>query len=145
MRVPLRVSIGIWLGLICLASGLMAWRWFDYRYGSAESAAPGPNAVRRVPVTVVSVADLPADSARPGNRVRVCFSIDSFAGIPASDRSYYETHERARQAAKGPLCLDEARGAATRPGDRLMLSFTLENGGAIAPRELTVDGHAVRP
>jgi hypothetical protein len=146
MTVPLRVSIGIWLGLICLASSLMAWRWFDSAFRSSMTIAAQHKSMQRAPVTVASVAALPADPNRPGSRLRVCFSIDSFDGIAAADRSYYETHERARQAANGPLCIDEPASAeAPRPGTRLMLSFTLENGGIIAPYELTTDGQALQP
>jgi len=147
MQVPLRVSIGIWLSLICLASGFMAWRWWDSTHRSEKITEPWPNSLLRAPVTVASVAALPANSDLPSGGLRVCFSIDSFEGIPAGDRSYYETHERARQAADGPLCLNQPAPttAAPRPGDRLELSFTLENGGVIAPYKLTFEGQTLQP
>jgi len=147
MQVPLRVSIGIWLSLICLAAGLMAWRWFDYWFRSSMKVAVQHKSMQYAPVTVVSVAAAPIDPTLPQSRMRVCFSIDSFDGIAAGDRSYYETHERARQAANGPLCLDEPTPttAAPLPGDRLELSFTLENGGVVAPYRLTASGQTPKP
>jgi hypothetical protein len=147
MQVPLRVSIGIWLSLICLALGFMAWRWYDSTHGSEKIAEPWPNRLQHAPVTVASVATLPANSGLPSGGLRVCFSIDSFEGIPAGDRSYYETHERARQAAKGPLCLNvqSPTSEAPRSGDHFTLTFTLEDGGIIKPYELTAGGQTLRP
>jgi hypothetical protein len=147
MQVPLRVSIGIWLSLICLASGFMAWRWWDSTHRSEKITEPWPNSLLRAPVTVASVAALPANSDLPSGGLRVCFSIDSFEGIPAGDRSYYETHERARQAAKGWLCLNvqSPASAVPHPGDRLTLTFMRGDGGGIVPYKLTFEGQTLQP
>jgi hypothetical protein len=147
LQVPLRVSIGIWLSLICLATGFMVWRWWASTHRREAIIEPWPNSLLSAPVTVASVAALPANSDLPSGGLRVCFSVDSFEGIPAGDRSYYETHERARQAGKGPLCLNVQPpiSAVPRPGDRLTLTFMRGEGGSIVPCKLTFDGQTLKP
>ena len=81
-------------------------------------------------------------------RARLCFTVDSFASLPEGDRSFYEASERARLAAKGPLCMngrlaDDLR--APQAGDRAEIFFTIENGGLIAPSRMEWNGRAIAP
>jgi hypothetical protein len=137
MNAGSRIALSINLALIAAGAAAMVYRWVDYRHREGATVAVQRKSGQSAPGTVLSVSRLPADAATtPGpEKMRVCFSIDSFAGIAAKDRSFYESTERARQAAHGPRC--EVLPAqqpleALHPGDRIEVDFTLENGGGIA-------------
>lgn len=102
--------------------------------------------MQNAPATLVTVAVDPS-SGGP-QRARLCFTVDSFASLPEGDRSFYEASERARLAAKGPLCMngrlaDDLR--APQAGDRAEIFFTIENGGLIAPSRMEWNGRAIAP
>ena len=120
-------------------------RWASKRFANNMAVAVRHKSAQQAQVTVVSVAQEPNGRWPKEMRdpVRVCYSIESFASLASQDRSFYETTERIRQAADGPLC----RVAHTHPqadsikaGDHLDISFTLENGGHISVSSLSRNG-----
>jgi hypothetical protein len=73
----------------------------------------------------------------------LCFSIDSFNDLPASERDFFEIHERAYVAAHGPRCRESSAVETIhtlRPGSVLNVLFTQENGAEIAIQQLAVNG-----
>jgi hypothetical protein len=73
----------------------------------------------------------------------LCFSIDSFADLPANERDFYEIHERAYVAAHGSRCSVSSAVEAIhtlRPGSALDVLFTQENGAEIVIQQLAVNG-----
>jgi len=61
---------------------------------------------------------------------RVCFAVDAFPELPASDRNFYEIHEHAYVAAQGPRCMNLAAAPARlKSGDPLV--FQIERGGGL--------------
>jgi hypothetical protein len=105
---------------------------------------------QHAPGTILSVLDLSSggQAEEQEGRVRVCFSIDSFAEVSNEDRLTYETAERARQAAKGPRCEVVRVTSSTRsmrPGDHLDVNFLLENEGQIDISRLATHGQEIYP
>lgn len=135
-----RAALAINLAILAAGSSLMLLNWVHSRRAAATPSA-GDEPELHAPATVASVALLPAapDASSSAPRMRVCFTIDSFAAIASRDRSFYETMERDRQAAHGPRCLLEPARAfpeSLHPGDRLDAIFTPEDGGKITVKEL---------
>jgi hypothetical protein len=97
------------------------------------------------PGTILSVTKLPwdRDSHEESDRVRICFSIDSFAELSSEDRGEYEPAERARQAGNVPSCRDsnvELSEVPLKPGDHLDVYFLLENEGQIDVVRVSTQG-----
>jgi hypothetical protein len=123
----------------------MIYRWIDYRFREGMAVAVQHKSMQYAPGTLLSISRLPStlESPKEPQRVRVCFSIDSFDGIAPEDRSFYEATERTRLATDGPRCkVYHANQVidALKPGDHLEVDFTLENGGIIAVYRLVVHG-----
>jgi hypothetical protein len=73
----------------------------------------------------------------------LCFSIDSFADLPANEQDFYQIHERAFVAAHGPRCWKSfavETVPSLKPGSTLDVLFTQENGAEIAIRGLAANG-----
>ena len=101
--------------------------------------------IESAPATLATVSVDPAGGPR---QARLCFTIDSFANLPDSDRPFYENSERTRLAVKGPLCMsgrvpDDNRAPAA--GEKVQVYFTLENGGLIAPTRMEWNGREIAP
>ena len=97
------------------------------------------------PGTIVSVEerahDEQSEDLLPGPRV--CFRIDSFAGIPSAERPSYEFAERARLATQGPRCRDTAIDPSAvhfKAGDPVDIYFRLEDHDEISVVRISAHG-----
>lgn len=97
------------------------------------------------PGTIVRVEerahDEQSEDLLPGPRV--CFSIDSFAEIPSTERAACESAERARLAKQGPRCRDTAVDPSAvhlKAGDPLDIYFRLEDRGQISVARISTHG-----
>ena len=103
------------------------------------------NVLIHAPGTIVSVEerahDEQSEDLLPGPRV--CYTIDSFAEIPASERAEYETAERTRMAEHGPRCHDTAVDPSAghfKVGDHADVYFKLGDSGQISVVRISTHG-----
>jgi hypothetical protein len=145
MNTRSRIVLGVSLVLITVGSIVMVNQWIDHRFREGMAVAVQHKSMQHAPGALLSISRLPStlESPKKPQRVRVCFSIDSFEGIAAEDRSFYEATERTRFAADGPRCEIYPVNQVTdslKQGDPLEVDFTLENGGKISVYRLVVHG-----
>lgn len=148
MNTRSRIVLGISLVLISVGSIVMVYRWIDYKFRERMAVAVQHKSMQHAPGTLLSISRLPStlESPKEPQRVRVCFSIDSFEGIATEDRSFYEATERTRLATDGPRCEVYPVNHVTdslKPGDPLEVDFTLENGGIISVYRLVEQGQVL--
>ena len=106
---------------------------------------PDRNVLLHAPGTIVSVEerahDEQSEDLLPGPHV--CYTIDSFAEIPVSERAQYEAAEHARMAKQGPRCHDTAVDPSAvrfKAGDHADVYFKLEDGGQISVVRVSTHG-----
>lgn len=112
---------------------------------SLEGPKPDHNMLLHAPGTIVSVEerahDEQSEDLLPGPHV--CYTIDSFAEIPAFVRAQYEAAERTRTAKQGPRCHDTAVDPSAvhfKAGDHADVFFKLEDGGQISIVRISTHG-----
>ena len=130
-----RVSMAVGALAVAVCAGVLANHWLERRLAADGGVALRHKALQHAAATVTGV--------EPGTEdVKVCFAIDSFAELPAEDRSFYETTERARAAGHGPRCVPVhgETGRSMSAGAKLDVFFTLENGGKIAVAHVEAKG-----
>lgn len=113
--------------------------------GTGAAGEPDHIILIHAPGTIVSVEerahDEQSEDLLPGPHV--CYTIDSFADVPASERVQYETAERTRMAKQGPRCHDTAVDPSAvhfKAGDRADVYFRLEAGGKISVVRISTRG-----
>lgn len=147
MKLRSRILIGLALGV---GAAILICYWVIRSFDTGIKVAVQHKSAQRAPGTIRSVFNLSngSQSGEQEDRVRVCFSIDSFAEVSNEDRLIYEPAERAREAAKGPRCEVIRVPSSTiplRPGDHLNVYFLLENEGQIDISRVAIHGQDLYP
>lgn len=137
MLVGLLISAGA-MALVCF--------WAIRSLNAGIKVAGQHKSAQHAVGTIVSVTALPRNEQKgdQAQRMRICFTIDSFTGLSREDQTEYEPAERSRQAREGPRCYDshgELTGTNLKPGDHVEVHFLLENEGKMDSFGLFTHGH----
>ena len=131
------LTLGAIAAAVCLC--VAANHWLERHFETGRAADLGHKSMQHAVGTVERVE-------RNADATLVCYNIDSFAELPAGDRSFYETTEQLRIAGQGPRCIsahNAALAGALKPRQKIDVLFTLENGGRISVARVEAGGQQI--